>query len=152
MAPMSAPAAVTLRRDPDRGIIGGVAAGLARRLGIDPILVRVGFVATTMVGGVGLAIYLLGWALMPPDGSARAPVERIVARRDTWLVVAGAVCLAVAGLLLLRHWGLWFSDGVVWPVMLVAAGGALIWRQSTMPPEEGEAAPRTARSPSLDRK
>ncbi len=147
---MSVPASVPLRRDPEREIVAGVAAGLARRLGIDPIIVRVAFVATTMVGGVGLAGYLLGWALMPVDGSARAPVERIVARRDTWLIVAGAVCLAVAGLLLLRHWGLWFSDGIVWPVMLVAAGGALIWRQSTMPPEEDAPAPRTAgRAPSL---
>jgi phage shock protein PspC (stress-responsive transcriptional regulator)/signal transduction histidine kinase len=146
MASMSASAAATLRRDPKRGIIGGVAAGIARRLGIDPIIVRVAFVATSVAGGAGLAAYLLGWALMPPEGSDRAPVERIVARRDTWLVVAGAVCLAVAGLLLLRRWGLWLSDGVVWPVMLVAAGGALIWRQSTLPPDEAEPPPRTART------
>ena len=55
MAPMSVPAAVPLRRDPERGIIGGVAAGLGRRLGIDPIIVRVLFVATSLVGGAGLA-------------------------------------------------------------------------------------------------
>src|SRR5262245_17666805 len=138
MAPMSASAAVTLRRDPERGIIGGVAAGIARRVGIDPILIRVGFVAMTFVGGIGLVAYVLGWALMPAEGSGRAPVERIIAQRDTWLIVAGAVCLALAGLLLLRHWGLWISDGIVWPVMLVAAGGALIWRQSTMPPGSEE--------------
>jgi phage shock protein PspC (stress-responsive transcriptional regulator)/signal transduction histidine kinase len=146
---MSVPAAATLRRDPKRGIIGGVAAGIARRLGIDPIIVRVAFVATSVAGGVGFAIYLLGWALMPPEGSDRAPVERIVAQRDTWMVVGGAVCLATAALLLLRHWGLWFSDGIVWPVMLVAGGGALIWRQSTAPPEEGVTAPRTERTASL---
>ncbi len=146
---MSAPAAVTLRRDPKRGIIGGVAAGIGRRLGIDPIIVRVAFVATSVAGGAGLVAYLLGWALMPPEGSDRAPVERIVAQRDTWMVVGGAVCLAVAALLLLRHWGLWFSDQFVWPVMLVAAGGALIWRQSTAPPEESEPAPRTERTSAL---
>ena len=149
MAMMSASAAMPLRRDPERGVIGGVAAGIARRLGIDPIIVRVVFVATTFAGGAGLAGYLLGWALMPTEGSARAPVERIVGRRDTWMIVAGAVCLALAGLLLLRHWGLWFSDQNVWPVILVAAGGALIWRQSTLPPEEGEPAPRATRTSSL---
>jgi signal transduction histidine kinase len=41
------------------------------------------------------------------------------------------VLLALAALLLLREWGIWFSDAVVWPVILSAAGGALIWRQST---------------------
>jgi signal transduction histidine kinase/phage shock protein PspC (stress-responsive transcriptional regulator) len=146
---MSVPAAATLRRDPKRGIIGGVAAGIARRLGIDPIIVRVAFVAMSFAGGAGLAAYLLGWALMPPEGSDRAPVERIVAQRDTWMVVGGAVCLALAALLLLRHWGLWFSDQFVFPVILVAAGGALIWRQSTAPPEAAAPATRTERTSSL---
>jgi len=146
MAPMSAPAAVPLRRDPERGIIGGVAAGIARRLGIDPIIVRVAFVALSAAGGAGLAGYLLGWALIPGEGSARAPVERIAGRRDTWMVVAGAVCLSLAAMLLLREWGLWFPDAIVWPLVLAAAGGALMWRQSTAPPEE-RAAPRAERAP-----
>jgi phage shock protein PspC (stress-responsive transcriptional regulator)/signal transduction histidine kinase len=133
MATMSASAAMPLRRDPERGVVAGVAAGIARRLGIDPIIVRVVFVATTFAGGAGLAGYLLGWALLPTEGSARTPVEQIVARRDTWM----------------RRWGLWFSDQIVWPVILVAAGGALIWRQATLPPEEGEPAPRAVRQSSL---
>src|SRR3954454_18654484 len=145
MAPMTASAAAALRRDPKRGIIGGVAAGIARRLGIDPIIVRVAFAATTVAGGAGLAAYLLAWALMPAEGGAQAPIERIAGRRDTWLVVAGMVCLALSALLLLRHWGLWFSDQFVWPVLLTAAGGVLIWGQSQGPPEE-PAAPREARS------
>jgi signal transduction histidine kinase len=144
---MSASAAVPWRRDPERGLVAGVASGIARRLNIDPIIVRVAFVATSVAGGAGLAVYLLAWALMPVEGSGRAPIERIAGRRDTWLIVAGMTCLALAALLLLREWGLWFSDQFVWPVILVAAGGALIWRQSTAPPEEG-AAPRTRRAPS----
>jgi signal transduction histidine kinase/phage shock protein PspC (stress-responsive transcriptional regulator) len=149
MADVSAPAAVPLRRDPERGVIAGVAAGLARRFGIDPIIVRVAFVATSVAGGAGLAVYGIAWVLMPTEGGVPAPVERIAGRRDTWMVVAGAVCLALALLLLLREWGLWLSDAVVWPGILAAAGGALIWRQSQAPPEEG-AAPRAtaARAPS----
>jgi signal transduction histidine kinase len=145
MADMSASAAAPWRRDTERGIVAGVAAGIARRLGIDPIIVRVAFAAGTFAGGAGLAVYVVAWALMPPAGSAQAPLERVVGRRDTWLVVAGMVCLALAALLLLREWGLWFSDQFVWPVGLTAAGGALIWRQSQAPPEEG-AAPQEARS------
>jgi signal transduction histidine kinase len=149
MAGMSASTAAPWRRDPERGILAGVASGIARRLNIDPIIVRVAFVAMSVAGGAGLAIYLLAWALMPSDDGARAPLERIAGRRDTWLVVAGMVCLALAALLLLREWGLWFSDQFVWPVILTAAGGALIWRQSQAPPEE-DATPRAERAPRSD--
>jgi signal transduction histidine kinase len=139
-------AAPTLRRDPARGVIAGVAAGIARRLGVDPLIVRVGFIATSAAGGIGLAIYLLAWALMPGEESERAPIERIAGRGDTWLVVAGMVLLALAALLLLRKWGIWFSDAFVWPVILTAAGGALIWRQSTADePAPDRATPTAAR-------
>jgi phage shock protein PspC (stress-responsive transcriptional regulator)/signal transduction histidine kinase len=145
MAGMSASAAAPWRRDTDHGIVAGVAAGIGRRLGIDPIIVRVAFVAGSVAGGAGLAVYMLTWALMPSATGTRAPIERIAGRRDTWLVVGGLGCLALSALLLLRHWGLWFSDQFVWPVFLTAAGGVLIWRQSQAPPEE-EPAPREARA------
>jgi signal transduction histidine kinase/phage shock protein PspC (stress-responsive transcriptional regulator) len=145
MAGMSAPAAVPLRRDPAGGVLAGVAAGIARRLGIDPIIVRVGFVALSAVGGAGLALYLVAWAVMPGEGSERTPIEKIAARGETWLAVTGAVLLMLAALLLLRTWGLWFSDQFVFPLILAAAGGALIWRQATAP-DEGEAEPRAARA------
>jgi signal transduction histidine kinase len=153
MAAMSASAAAPLRRDPARGVLAGVAAGLARRIGVDPLIVRVGFIAASAAGGMGLALYLLGWALMPGEDGSRAPVERIAGRRETWLVVAGMVLLALAALLLLRKWGIWFSDAIVWPVILAAAGGALIWRQSTAEgsdalerPEPDPARPAAARA------
>jgi signal transduction histidine kinase len=146
---MSAPAVEPLRRDPERGLIAGVAAGLARRFGIDPVIVRVAFAATSVVGGAGIGAYLLAWVLIPTEGGARAPIERLAGRRDTWMVVAGAACLALAALLLLREWGLWLSDGIVWPLILAAAGGALIWRQSNAPPEESEAPTPTAQPRSV---
>jgi len=128
MAAMTATA--QLRRDDHRGVIAGVAAGLARRVGVDPMIVRVGFIAASFAGGFGFALYLLGWALIPGEDGARAPVERIAGKRETWLLVGGMVLLALAAMLLLREWGLLFSDAIVWPVILTAAGGALIWRQS----------------------
>jgi signal transduction histidine kinase len=146
MASMRESAAMPLRRDPERAVIAGVAAGLARRLGIDPVIVRVAFAATSVAGGAGIGAYLLCWVLIPTEGGEPAPIEKLAGRRDTWLVVAGAACLALAALLLLREWGLWLSDGVVWPLILVAAGGALIWRQSTAPAEDGVPRTRAARS------
>jgi signal transduction histidine kinase len=144
MAAMSASAAAPLRRDPDRGVLAGVAAGLARRVGVDPLIVRVGFIAASAAGGMGLALYMLAWALMPGSDGATAPLERIAGRRETWLVVAGMVLLTLAALLLLREWGIWVGDAVVWPVILAAAGGALIWRQSQT--QEGEEPRQPTRS------
>ena len=39
-------------------------------------------------------------------------------------------------MLLLREWGVWFlSDKIIFPAVIAAAGGALIWRQSQTAPE-----------------
>ena len=40
MQPMAAPAYRSLWRDPQRGLVAGVCAGLAERLGVDPLLLR----------------------------------------------------------------------------------------------------------------
>jgi signal transduction histidine kinase/phage shock protein PspC (stress-responsive transcriptional regulator) len=142
MGPVTPAATPPLRRDPDHAIVAGVCAGLARRLGVDPIVVRVATVVATAAGGAGAGLYALAWAALPTDGGRPAPADRLAGRRDTWMVVAGAALLALSGLLLLRQWGIWFNDGVVWPVVLATAGGALLWRQSTAP--AGPLPPREA--------
>lgn len=54
--------------------VAGVAAGIARRYDIDPVLVRVAFVAAA-VTGIGILLYLAGWLALPDgdDGERRAP-------------------------------------------------------------------------------
>ena len=47
--------------------ISGVSGGLGAYLGIDPVLVRVGFVVTTLASGVGLLAYLALLAIVPAD-------------------------------------------------------------------------------------
>jgi len=44
-----------------------VAGGLAERFGVDPNLVRVGFVLLTIAWGFGILLYLAMWALIPRD-------------------------------------------------------------------------------------
>jgi signal transduction histidine kinase/phage shock protein PspC (stress-responsive transcriptional regulator) len=125
-----------LRRDPDNGMIGGVCAGLGRHLDIDPLLLRIGFAAMTLASGVGLIAYLLAWMLLPAGeaSGASSKVSAIAGAvrtgRAALEVAFGVGFLLVAVLLTLREVGLPFSDALTWPLVLVAAGGTLIWRQS----------------------
>ena len=130
MATMSAPRRARLRRDPEHGMLGGVCAGIARELRVDPIVVRVAFVAAAVAGGIGVVVYLLAWALTPAAGAVGAPARRLRTGRGAVEVAQGVGFLLLSVLLVLRASGVWFSDAVVWPLVLVASGGALLWRQS----------------------
>ena len=45
--------------------IGGVAGGLGLRLGVDPLVTRGLFAASILLGGLGLVLYGIAWALLP---------------------------------------------------------------------------------------
>ncbi|HKG65259.1 MAG TPA: PspC domain-containing protein [Solirubrobacteraceae bacterium] len=63
----------TLTRSTTDRKISGVSGGLGAYLGIDPVLVRVGFVVTTLASGVGLLAYLALLAIVPADDAHPAP-------------------------------------------------------------------------------
>lgn len=46
-------------------VLGGVAGGLADYLGVDPILVRLGFLVLALFQGIGAILYLALWILLP---------------------------------------------------------------------------------------
>src|SRR3954451_4724302 len=138
---MATSSATALRRDPTRRILGGVCAGFAERFDVDPLVVRVAFIAAAMAGGLGFAVYAVAWVLMPagpgqaaPRGGGPGSVE----------MALGVALLALSLLLAFRSLGIWFSDAVVWPLVLVAAGGALLWRQSTKQAEKPKTQERAA--------
>ena len=131
-----------MRRDRAAGWLGGVCAGIARRYGIDVALVRLGFVVATAAGGLGIALYALGW-LVIPAGETR-PRRRLPTGRGAIEVAFGTGLLLMSALLAFRELGIWFSDAVAWPLVLIASGGALIWRGSATaspPPQEAPTAP-----------
>jgi signal transduction histidine kinase/phage shock protein PspC (stress-responsive transcriptional regulator) len=139
------PAPAPLRRDTEHRILTGVCAGIARQLGVDPLIVRVAFVAATMAGGVGLVLYLLA-AVVIPGGDQAAGGRRRTGRAEVE-VGMGVGLLVLSVLLAFRALGLFFSDAVVWPLVLVAAGGALLWRQSLGLSRDDAARPGTAPTP-----
>ncbi|AYD90188.1 PspC domain-containing protein [Actinomyces lilanjuaniae] len=100
--------------------VGGVAGGVARRLGIDPTLVRCLWVVVSVFTGIGLLAYGLGWALLPEESDGRIHVEEALAGRFE-AGLAGAVGSVLVGMSLLDHgllpgWyiGLWDVPGLGW--------------------------------------
>ena len=56
-----------LHRSRNEKMIGGVCGGLGEYFGIDPTIVRVLWVAVTLIGGAGILAYLILWIIMPLD-------------------------------------------------------------------------------------
>jgi phage shock protein PspC (stress-responsive transcriptional regulator) len=50
-----------------RRILGGVCAGIARRFGWSPWLVRLAFVASCLLPGPQILLYIALWILIPKD-------------------------------------------------------------------------------------
>jgi signal transduction histidine kinase len=146
-APAPAP---RLHREREGRVIAGVCAGLGRHIGVDPLLVRVAFIGAAAAGGVGVVLYALAWALLP-EAEGDVTVRRLRTGRAAIEVALGAGLLLLSVLLAIREAGLPFSDAIVWPLVLVVSGGALLWRQSLGGPSSatGETAGAAA-SPAPD--
>lgn len=116
-----------LVRSRDDRVVSGVAAGLARRLGSDAVLVRLAFVVLATAGLFGVFAYLVGRALLPDDDPADpAPARPPLPRYDI------ALAVTTAGMLwALRSVGLWISDVVTWSTALAATGSGLVWARSS---------------------
>lgn len=136
--------------------LGGVCGGLGQYLGIDPTWVRLIFVLVALMNGVGVIIYLVLWLVLPypdqvdaePGATIEAGAEEIAARargladevgrrvqqpdpQAARIVGVGLIALGV--LFLFKTLGFplfhWFRFDVLWPVLLIAAGAALLWRR-----------------------
>lgn len=132
----------TLRRSPvvrsPRGRIGGVCAGLAERLDLSVVVVRVAVVVLAVLGPA-VALYLVAWLLLP-DSTGGLRVERALRRGDgssvALLIVTAFVLVSDAGL----------HARVGWLSLVLVA--ALVWAfyragsRPTPTPTSTEAAPQ----------
>ena len=109
----------------DERWIGGVAGGLARRFGWDPLLVRALFIVAAMVGGVGLVAYGIAWALLPEERDGRIHLQQLF-HGDVDIAVLGAIAMAVVGLGG-SAWSPagWWGDGLGWVTWLALAGAGI---------------------------
>lgn len=101
----------------------GVCAGWARRYGVDVYVVRLTLLVLALLGGLGIVLYGVAWALgRPGDDSEPSPFASAVVASRSMAVGAGGAALALA----CRGAGLWPGDAVMVPAMVVAAGSALL--------------------------
>jgi len=124
-------------------MVAGVCEGIGARYQIDPVIVRLAFVALTLTFGGGVFVYLLLWLLMPrfgtdisPWSAVNTPRERITPlikkERDTgWLLVIALVIFFPS---LASGEGSWAASSLV--TALAAAGGIyLLHRRCPVPPQ-----------------
>jgi phage shock protein PspC (stress-responsive transcriptional regulator) len=67
-----------LRRPVQDRVMAGVAAGLARYLGVDVMIIRLAFVVLTIVGAAGIPLYLAGLLLIPEEGSDQSIASSLI--------------------------------------------------------------------------
>ncbi|HWM18983.1 MAG TPA: PspC domain-containing protein [Ilumatobacteraceae bacterium] len=102
----------------DDRILGGVAAFVAQRLGLDVLWIRIAFVLLALAGGVGLVLYLGLWLVLT--------AERSTSWR--WPRIAGGAIVVVGIPLLLNEQAGRFVNGPVAVVLLLTGLALALWR------------------------
>jgi phage shock protein PspC (stress-responsive transcriptional regulator) len=135
-------------------MLGGVCAGLGKYLRIDVTLVRLFFIVVTLAGGFGLLLYLILWVVIPSENQVVDPnhpealnseelKERAGMVRDDFVNAIsspnqntakfiGIALVLMGGIMVMKQlnvsWLSWLNSGVIWAMLIVAAGVALLVR------------------------
>ena len=128
-----------LFRSTDERMVAGVCGGLAEYFEVDPTVMRVAFVLLTLFDGIGMAIYILMWIIVPERATlkradkedkaateSKATAESVATddqkggqSRAFW----GVVLILLGGVLLLQQLLPWRVDvDLLLPTILVAVG------------------------------
>ena len=113
----------------------GVAGGLGEYFGIDPVLFRLLFVVSALIGGLGLLAYLALALVMPaasaPSDGTGDDIDPTLADTTASLRTGLAAGLALVGLGLVflaqqLGWLNWLHWQTLWPLLLILIGVTLL--------------------------
>ncbi|WP_040686743.1 PspC domain-containing protein [Nocardia vinacea] len=124
-------------RLPRQGPIAGVAAGFGQRYGIDPVLVRVALVVSTIFGGAGIVLYLLAWLLFSAAGDQSSAAESLFGKghssqsqtKTIVLIVALAIAVSTIGPV-----GVGLAGSGMISMSLMLAGWWMLHMRNPQPP------------------
>jgi len=119
------------RRELSGRLGGGLAAGLAARRGLSVKKLRVLFAVLAVVTwGLGVALYVAGWLLIPASGTDQSIGSRAKSDAGGIRLAIGVASLMVLILLVAGLAGDAFITSWIWPQVLSVAGLVLIWRNA----------------------
>jgi phage shock protein C len=146
-----------LTRSRSDAMIAGVCSGLGKYLGIEATLVRLFFVLLSLTSsGIGLLLYILLWIILPFEDQPRDTsfgetvhtgsleiadqaramgdeLRQLVRSPNPRAGLIVGLALIVLGLVFLLEnlnlpWLNWVDTDVIWPILLIMGGGALLIR------------------------
>jgi signal transduction histidine kinase/phage shock protein PspC (stress-responsive transcriptional regulator) len=109
-------------------MLGGVAGGISQKLGIDPTVVRLGFVLASLASGFGAALYVIAWLLLPEQGGHNSIAAKAI---NDWRGIAMAlsfVPVLVLALVVGSALGAGWIGTIATPLSIGAGGLVLVWR------------------------
>lgn len=127
-------------RDTGHAVLGGVCATVADRLGVAPVAVRAVAVVSAFVGGLGVGLYLLAWALLPDRAGSTHLEQGLRGGSGRSLVVLAVGLLAALSLLTGGMSVLASALPAVVALAVLVGGGVWAWGHLT---DRGEGGRRT---------
>ncbi len=120
-----------LRRNVADAVLGGVCAGIACRLGIRTTHVRLATALLSLVFGVGLVAYMIGWLAICRDGEGEPIARRLEGQRRTAVIVYWLLAAVLVVLLVISRVGPTIVRPYAWSVLLSLVFLVVIWRGSS---------------------
>jgi phage shock protein C len=127
-----------LYRSRKNKIIAGVCGGFAEYLNIDPVLVRIAWVALTFLGGSGLLIYIAALIIIPENTSQNVESEPSSKKSDSGLFWGSLLIIAGAALLL-KQFGFFYYFNIwhwpwktIWSLVLIIVGVLMLYNFTSL--------------------
>ncbi len=119
------------QRDVEHRLVGGVASGIAARTNVDVQYVRLAFIIAALLGGFGVAAYVVAWLLVPAMDEPTTIGSRALNDKQGVALAAGLGALLVAVLVVVSFAGAGWIGSLAWPLVISVAGIVVLIRNAS---------------------